>query len=228
MQLLAEEVLINSAVVANNRMNRLRGFCGVNSYVKDLHHNILETILAYAKRHEKVHWLDVGCGVGKALIEANLFFATQYPSIALYIEGIDLVDMFLPLPTSAENLRFLSLPIHTWEATQCYELITAVHSFHYFGDKLGILTNLLGALSEDGLFIGHVDLSSIFVEGISQEKELASCLRQANISYHKRTKILICNGQKNITFPYIFLGASDKTGVNYTGQEAVSAYYNKI
>ena len=228
MELQPDAVLINSAIVANNRMNRLRGFVGVNSYTKDLRHNLSQTILAYAKTNTEVRWLDIGCGVGKALIEANTFFSQHYPSITLQIEGIDLVNMFLPLPTESQNLRFLSLPVHSWEANHSYELITAIHSFHYFGDKLSILKKLLACLSTNGLFIGQVDLSSIFINVISQEAELASYMCEQGISYHKHTKILVCKGQKNIIFPYVFLGGSDKTGANYTGQEAVTAYYNKI
>lgn len=45
------------------------------------------------------------------------------------------------------------------------------------------------------------------------------------ITYDVRKKLLICEGQRTIKFGLTFKGASDQAGPNYTGQEAVDAYY---
>lgn len=223
--MLTEEELIWSPVVANNRMNRLRGFVGVNSYEKDLKTNLVQTLLAHTDKKDVVHWLDVGCGVGKALIEAGEFWEAHYPDRHVQMTGIDLVDNFAPLPTCLQNVQFWAMPMHAWQPTQRYELITAVHSFHYFGDKLGILQKVLQALTPNGLFVGQVDLSSIWVGKESQEKSLATYLRRQGIKYNSRTKLLRCEGQKTLDLPYRFMCASDQAGANYTGQEAVRAFY---
>ncbi len=224
--MLTDEELIWSPVVANNRMNRLRGLSGVNSYEKDLKVNLIQTLLAYTVESGKTDWLDVGCGAGKALIEAGESLEVDYPEIQVQITGIDLVDAFAPLPTHLKNVQFVVTPIHTWIPTQHYDLITSVHSFHYFGDKLAILQKLLQALTLNGLFIGQVDLSSILVGKESQEKHLAAYLRKQGIHYNRHTKCLICKGQKMLAFPHQYIGANDQEGANYTGQEAVRAFYD--
>jgi SAM-dependent methyltransferase len=228
MNKLTEDTLVWSATVANNRMNRLRGLLGVNSYEKDLKLHIPDTILQFAETHSTVSWLDVGCGVGKALIEASTWFSTSYPHLQVDMCGIDLVDDFLPLPAHTSHLQFITQSIHTWSPTKCYELITAVHSFHYFGDKLAVLQKLLACLSPDGLFVGQVDLSSVYVGENSQEKNLASCLRKAGATYNTQTKILRIKGQLHLLFPYRFLYADDQAGKNYKGQEGVRGYYENV
>jgi len=225
MKQLSEETLAQSATVANNRMNRLRGLLGINSYQKELKTHIPNSLLALAEAGKQIAWLDVGCGIGKALIEAGKFLSTNYPSLQLHLEGIDLVDNFLPLPENLDNVHFKAQAAHLWQPTQHYDLITAVHSFHYFGDKLAILQKLLACLSPKGLFMGQVDLSSVYIDEFSQEKMFASYLRKEGLKYNTKNKLLISEEQKKITFPYQYLYADDEAGKNYTGQEAVRSYY---
>lgn len=69
MNLLDDDALEQSSVVANCQMNRQRTLTGSNGYAKELGLNPLEILLGRAGA--KVPWLDLCCGEGKALMEAG-------------------------------------------------------------------------------------------------------------------------------------------------------------
>jgi hypothetical protein len=78
MPLLNRDALEQSSVVANSAMNRERGCAGGNSYAKELGVNPIEILMPRFKSHERLAWLDLCCGTGKALVEAaQVFFSTE-------------------------------------------------------------------------------------------------------------------------------------------------------
>lgn len=98
--LLDNLTLEQSSVVANNAMNRGRGLSGVNSYTRELGFDPYE-ILAERLRADptaRVTWVDVCCGSGRALLEAEERFDREFPTADVTIIGLDLVDFFLNKP----------------------------------------------------------------------------------------------------------------------------------
>src|SRR5882724_11417084 len=95
-KLLSPDDLERSSTVANSLMNRERLCTGGNSYPGDLSLNPIDFIKARLAVQDRVDWLDLCCGTGRALIEAakNLSLETK-----ISITGIDLVPMFDPIPT---------------------------------------------------------------------------------------------------------------------------------
>ncbi|MFI7525979.1 hypothetical protein [Nocardia salmonicida] len=77
--LLDNSTLEQSSVVANNAMNRGRGLSGVNSYTRELGFDPYE-VLAERLRADptaRVTWVDVCCGSGRALLEAEHNASTE-------------------------------------------------------------------------------------------------------------------------------------------------------
>ncbi|MFE9785031.1 SAM-dependent methyltransferase [Nocardia salmonicida] len=80
--LLDISTLEQSSVVANNTMNRGRGLSGVNSYTRELGFDPYE-VLAECLRADptaRVTWVDVCCGSGRALLEAEQRFDREFPT----------------------------------------------------------------------------------------------------------------------------------------------------
>ena len=57
-------------------MNRKRKATGINSYEKDIQFHPI-SFLASKIKQENIHWLDLCCGEGNALIEAARYFQTK-------------------------------------------------------------------------------------------------------------------------------------------------------
>ena len=68
MVLLNNEELEKSSIVANSLMNRERGVLGTNSYASELHFNPIHFLKKSMEIREKVTWLDLCCGTGKAFL----------------------------------------------------------------------------------------------------------------------------------------------------------------
>ncbi|MGK0390930.1 MAG: hypothetical protein ACI94Y_003690, partial [Maribacter sp.] len=94
MNLLNENKLVWSAIVANCNMNRKRNLAGVNSYEKDIDFNVLDFIYAKINENQKVNWMDICCGEGKAIIQASHDLIKGGVGDKVELEGMDLVDMF--------------------------------------------------------------------------------------------------------------------------------------
>lgn len=224
MNLLKENKLIWSTTVANCNMNRKRNLLGVNSYEKDIDFNVLDFIYARIDKGEKVNWIDICCGEGKALIQANYELLKKGIGDNVELEGMDLVDMFDEY--NPNHIKMIIGSLLNWQPDKKYDLITCVHGLHYIGDKLLAIQKILTSLKEDGVFIANISFANVRNEqNKSLEKELLKYLKKEGLTYNSKKKILSCRGNKNLHFPYQYLGADDKVGKNYTGQEVVNSIY---
>jgi SAM-dependent methyltransferase len=222
-RLLDDVVLAESSVVANNTMNRERGLSGVNSYARELGFDPYDFL---ASRTDPRAWLDVCCGSGKALFHAAGRFAAEQPAADIAVVGIDLVDHFLD-GIRPPGLELNTASVTDWTTSRRFDLITCVHGLHYVGDKLGVLTRTASWLVPDGLFVADFDAESVRdSRGRSVARKIVSMLRAAGWEYDARRKRVRCVGPRGLEFAALYLGADDTAGPNYTGQPAVTSYYD--
>src|SRR5690348_14238709 len=142
-------------------MNRERQLTGPNSYTRELGVDPLD-YLVRRSQYTEVGWLDLCCGTGRALSQAaeHLHRAGQAQHVALV--GVDLVDAFDPTPPpQPTSLRLSCADVTTWAPDRRFDLITCVHGLHYLGDKLATLCRAAGWLTDGGLLIADLDLTSI-------------------------------------------------------------------
>src|SRR4051812_27105180 len=228
MRLLSDEALERSAVVANCRMNRERDLAGTNGYDKELGFNPLDVLKEALVHGDRVAWLDLCCGSGKALIQA----AEQVHAVGLEsrveILGVDLVGMFLRSKADLTCLRLVEASLRSWRPERPYDLITCVHGLHYLGDKLGLITRAASWLSPDGRFVANLDLDNLKLgEGRPAGSRLVADLRGFGLEYDRRRRLVICRGKRKIGLSCRYLGADDQAGPNYTGQPEVDSYYER-
>ncbi|MFI5909168.1 class I SAM-dependent methyltransferase [Dactylosporangium sp. NPDC051541] len=230
MPLLDDDALAGSAVVANSAMNRERGLDGVNSYERELGFNPVEVIAALLRvtgAPDTVAWLDLCCGSGRALVEAAGQLAEQGVADRVLCEGVDLVDAFVAAP-DVPWLRLTAVPVLDWTPRRRYDLITSVHGLHYVGDKLGLLARAAGWLTDGGRLVADLDLAAVrLADGAPAGRRLATDLRDAGFSYDGRRRRIGRDDRGDIELPYEYLGADDRAGPNYTGQDAVHSYYRQ-
>lgn len=213
-KLLDEETLEQTAIVANCRMNRERELRGTNGYEVELG---LDPA-AWLARRGAGRWLDVCCGSGRALLQAEPLLP---PSIELV--GLDLVGFFCERPARS-RVVLVEAPLRTFTPGALpLDLITCVHGLHYVGDKLGALQRLGRWLAPDGLLLAHLDLDNVLLEGRPRRRQLLSWLRQAGFGYDSRRHLITLRGPCR-PWPLAFLGAR-ASGPNYTGQPAVESHY---
>jgi len=226
MHLLSDNELNWSAVVANNAMNRERKATGVNSYEKDFKLNIPEWLLNKLDNQPQVNWLDLCCGKGNALLQTALFFSEKKKQPDLYLKGIDLIDSFETIPQQVSCLQFETCSLADWMPDRPYDLVTCCHGLHYLGDKLGIIQQIVNnGLSGTGLFIGQLDTANIIINNTDSSMLLKPVLAKNNISYNTRTKMIRISGNTIINFPFVYKGADDTAGPNYTRQPVVNSHY---
>ncbi|MFD1536599.1 class I SAM-dependent methyltransferase [Nonomuraea guangzhouensis] len=228
MDLLDDDALERSSVVANCRMNRERRLPG---YDRELGINVLDTLRS---RQRPVRWLDLCCGTGNALGQAADLLSDgdgdgdgddDEDDDDVEIVGVDLVDFFARSP-SPPRLRLITASVVTWEPEQHFDLITCVHGLHYIGDKLGVLARIGTWLADDGLFIANFDVRSIRLgDGTPAGRHLTTSLRSQGVRYDGRTRRISWTGRRLIDLPYRYQGSDDQAGPNYTGQPAVNSYY---
>ncbi|WP_217604189.1 methyltransferase domain-containing protein [Chitinophaga sp. GbtcB8] len=226
MRLLTENELIWSSIVANNRMNRKRNASGINSYERELKFKPEVYLNTCLKQQGHVKWLDLCCGEGNALIQYARELADKGSQHRGTLLGIDLIDQFQPIPSFVSCLRFQISSLVNWENEDQYDLITCVHGLHYVGDKLKVLSQGLRSVSDQGLIMANLDLNNVKIEGDSKGQYLKKLFIENEIEYNVRRKLIICKGSRNINFNLTYKGADDKTGPNYTGQDAVDSYYS--
>ena len=223
MRLLDDAALAASSVVANNTMNRERGLSGVNSYAKELGFDPYEFL---ASREGRRAWLDLCCGSGKALFHAAGRFAAEQPDTEAAIVGIDLVDHFLG-EVRPPGLELIDASVSEWTTSRTFDLITCVHGLHYVGDKLGVMARAASWLAPDGVFVADFDAESIRDgRGRTSTRKIASMLRTSGWEYDARRKRVRCVGPLGLELPKAYKGADDTAGPNYTGQPAVTSYYD--
>ncbi|MFI6102461.1 class I SAM-dependent methyltransferase [Lentzea sp. NPDC051213] len=204
MSLLDDESLWSSSVVANCAMNRERGLA---SYRRELG---IDLPLTAGTR-----WVDLCCGSGKALAEAAREDAT--------IIGVDLVDHHVP---ARPGLSFVVAPVDRWEPDAPVDLVTCVHGLHYVGDKLGLLVRAASWLAPGGRLVANFDVAGVRrADGTPFGATLTKALRDAGFTYDNRKRRIGFLGHGQPRLPFVYLGADDKAGPNYTGQPAVHSRY---
>jgi len=222
--LLNDEELEWSAVVANNAMNRERIATGVNSYEKEIKINPI-SFIKNRNSETYIQWTDLCCGRGNALIQTSEHFKGSELAEKLFLKGIDLVEYFEEYKKT-ENLSLEKMNLNRWKPEKKNDLITIVHGLHYIGDKLDLIVKSISSLKEGGLFIGNLDLNNIEIEGHKHPKKvILDFFKKNKIDYNQRTKIISAKSSIEIKNNLLYLGANDKAGPNYTGQEAVNSIY---
>jgi SAM-dependent methyltransferase len=242
--MLSDSELEQSEIVANCLMNRQRQLVGSNSYTKELGFNPLDFLLSRIGDippvrlcdHNDIAWLDMCCGSGRALIQAaeNLqkSQSSQFSS-QISIVGVDLVRQFYPHPPDLKCLQLITESVHRFHPSRKFDLITCVHGLHYLGDKLEIIKRAASWLSEDGLFIAHLDLANLcLVEGEAKREKVKpmpiKLLKATGLKYTKINKLIQLENHKELAFSLTYLGADDTVGANYTGQAAVNSFYKLL
>ena len=228
MQLLSKDYLEGSPIVANNRMNRERNAIGVNSYERDIWLSPIEYLAAVSRQKTCIRWLDICCGRAKALIQVAQHFKKQFSDKHYHLIGIDLVDMYDPIPADVRTVSLTTESFFNFKTTQKFDLITCVHGLHYLGDKLAAIQKACNLLTPDGTFIANLDILNI--KSLAQEdfhKDMAKWLQCNGIQYNKKRHVITVNGVRSLTIPFKYFGADDQAGPNYTGQEVVDSYYEQ-
>lgn len=212
-RLLDDAALTTSPVVANRDMNRERQLAGVNSYTRELGFNPVDVLAGMPG--DDVAWLDLCCGSGRALTQAAAH------SGRFTLVGVDLIDTF-----PATGPTFVCASITEWTPDRAFDLVTCVHGLHYVGDKLAALSRIASWLTTTGRFVADLDLASIrLADGSPAGRRLPNLLRANGFTYDPRTHRIGRTGPANVDLPYVYLGADDRAGANYTGQPAVHSYY---
>lgn len=224
MELLPEDKLIWSDVVANSRMNRQRNASGINSYEKEFGFNPEEFLLQQINENGLMKWADLCCGEGNAVLQCASFLQKQNMQDKALLRGIDLVDSFTTIPPGITCVQFESISLLNWHPKEKFDLITCVHGIHYIGDKLKVMQNIFLALSVTGMFVANFDIKSI-VTSDEGKKHILSVFKQNKIEYNARKKLLMGKGERKLAFDLVYEGADDKAGPNYTGQPAVNSHY---
>ena len=225
MQLIPEDKLIWSPIVANSRMNRERKASGVNSCEQEFGFKPENYLLERIKQQSSVSWLDLCCGQGNALVQTAVYFHAHGLQDKVVLKGIDLLDAFTPVDDRLTCLQFQVTSLMGWQPDSTYDLITCSHGLHYLGDKFKVIQLAVGALTDTGLFIAHLDLNNIVVEGTTFQSYLNILFKRQQLQYNKKKRLLQQVGSKTIDFSLFYKGADDQAGPNYTGQDAVTSYY---
>lgn len=228
MNLLGDDHLERSSVVANCRMNRERNLAGSNGYAKELGFDPLQLLRERVEADRTVAWLDLCCGTGKALIQAARIVHNEGLEHQIEIIGVDLVGMFAALQPELTCLRLVEASVSVWRPERPFDLITCVHGLHYVGDKLGLIARAVSWLTEHGTFVANLDLANLkLTNGQDGSRPIASDLRNQKLEYDPGKRRVVCRGKKSVDMPYRYQGADDGAGSNYTGQPAVNSYYEK-
>ena len=192
---------------------------------KDLHFHPEQYLLGHLERFGQVKWLDLCCGEGKALWQCALRLADNNLQHRATLKGIDLIEGFQPIPSAVTCLQWDVGSVVDWVGDDRYDLITCVHGLHYVGDKLRVVQSACRALTEQGIFMAHLDFKNIKIANESGSQLVRKRLRENGMEYDARKKIISCKGPREADFGWRYEGASDQAGPNYTGQEAVDSYY---
>ena len=187
MNLLDDDILERSAVVANCRMNRERNLVGSNGYDKELGLNPLDFLRGRVASGSNPAWLDLCCGTGKALIEAARIVHAEGLDSRIGIVGVDLVGMFLTPEPGLDGLRLVEASLNTWRPEGQFDLITCVHGLHYIGDKLGLIARAASWLVEDGRFVTNLSLENVNVASDPKPaRKLAAEIRRTGLEFDRR------------------------------------------
>lgn len=230
MELVPDDILERSAVVANCRMNRERELTGPNGYDRELGFdpfNLLRERAASSGR--VVSWLDLCCGSGKALIEAVRLASQDELAARLDVVGVDLVGMFLEPDPSPSRLQLVEASLSTWQPDRRFDLITCIHGLHYIGDKLGLIARAASWLTDEGRFVANLDPTNLsLATDPHAHRTIIAGLRRAGLEFDRRQRRLTCSGHRALQLPFRYLGADPQAGPNFTGQPAVTSHYEQV
>ncbi len=222
-RLLNSAELEESPVVANCCMNRERDLRGSNGYAVELGFDPLDWLQGRLASEGSVRWLDLCCGSGKALIQAARVFE-ELGEGSVQITGVDLVGMFLPY--NARGLQLLQCSLFDFAPTERFDLITCVHGLHYLGDKLQAIELAASWLATDGRFVANLDAANLCLsEAGKGQRRIVRFLRDEGFEYLPAKHRLQRTGRREFKSPFLFLGADDSAGPNYTKQPAVNSFY---
>lgn len=224
--LLDEKELVWSAVVANSAMNRDRNASGINSYEKEFKFIPADYLEKLVQENGHASWLDLCCGSGLALIQTASALARKGLQQQVTLKGIDLLDTFPPVDDQISCLDLKISSVVDWQPNRSYDLITCSHGLHYLGDKVKVITTAITSLEPNGYFIAHLDLTNIQVKGTNSDVFLKKLFIRNNLHYNTRNKVITCKGTGTLIVGLRYLGADDQAGPNYTGQGAVTSYYD--
>lgn len=145
------------------------------------------------------------------------------------IIGVDLVGMFHRPAPGLTCLRLVEASLSAWRPDHRFDLITCVHGLHYIGDKVGLIARATSWLAEDGLLVANLDLHNLkLADGKPTGRSVAADLRRSGLEYDRKRRRIVCRGRKVVDLPYVYMGADDRAGPNYTGQPAVDSCYEAI
>jgi SAM-dependent methyltransferase len=227
-QFLNSDALELSGIVANSAMNRERLCVGKNSYARELSFDPLDFLKSRIETQGQAAWLDLCCGRGRALIEAAGRLATYSSNSSLKLFGVDLVEMFDSYSPALSFIRLQESSVSSWRPDCSFDLITCVHGLHYVGDKIGLIQNAVSWLKDDGVFLANLDPDNLkFPNGASVGNKIIRELMRIGVEYRARKHLIVCEGRKDFTLNYRYLGADDAAGPNYTGQAAVNSHYDR-
>jgi SAM-dependent methyltransferase len=207
-------------------MNRERRLAGRGGYEADLRFGIRE-FLAERLERQDVRWLDLCCGTGQALVDAETALSQSDRTERLKIVAVDLVAHQLAIGPTSPTIEFHEASLHAWQPNGTFDLITCVHGLHYLGDKLQAIVNAASWLKPDGVFQAHLDLANVRHRARRRFAPIVKrWLLDAGFSWHARFHRLACVGPRRLALPWIYVGADDKAGPNVTGQPAVDSWYD--
>lgn len=216
--------LEQSPVVANCCMNRERDLNGTNGYEVEIGFQPLKFLADKLAQNGMARWLDLCCGSGRALIQAvNII---ERDCLPIEVIGVDLAGMFAV--HSSSQLTMIEASLSTWSPAGAFDLITCIHGLHYIGDKLGLVSRACSWLNHDGLFVANLDAGNLRLNpGGKSSRTFAQVLRQAGIEYQPRKRLIRCDGHRTLSLPFVYVGADDEAGPNYTKQPVVNSFYEQ-
>lgn len=200
----------------------------MNSYEKEFKFRLEDFLADKIKELGLCAWLDLCCGEGRALLQACEYFSRSGLQEKIKLTGIDLLEVIQPADEKKPFLSFEAASVVTWQPKMKYDLITCSHGLHYLGDKLKVIAMATACLNDSGLFVAHLDLQNVLIDGLPSAPLMKHLLKKYEIEYNTRSKIIKRQGPVNIDFKLEYLGADDNAGPNYTGQPAVTSHYRSL
>jgi len=174
MQLLSEEKLRWSPIVANSRMNRKRKSSGINSYEKEFKFKPEIYLESTIQELGHASWLDLCCGEGNALIQTGNYFYQKNLHENIILHGIDLLDEFRTFDSRLDCITLKSKSVVDFKTDHTYDLITCCHGIHYVGDKLNVIQTAIRCLSANGMFIANLDTNNIGIAKVNTKNFLSN------------------------------------------------------
>lgn len=219
-----DQQLEQSPVVANCCMNRERDLSGTNGYDVEIGFQPLSFLADKVAANGTARWLDLCCGTGKALSQAATII--ERDGLPMEIVGVDLVGMFVT--NTSRSLTLIEASLSTWSPVESVDLITCIHGLHYIGDKLGLISRACTWLNHEGLFVANLDYENLRLNpGGASSRVFAKELRQAGLEYLRTKRLIRCERHRRLSLPFVYVGADDEAGPNYTKQPVVNSYYER-